>query len=376
MLSVHNITAAPDNHCFEHWHEVTCRNYSVTEYRRPVIGPFRGQITARRFGALTVSDVYSSFSDCGIEVTRGSGEIRRDPRDHFMLYLVCCGEVGVGQDGRTARIGAGDLFIYDQSQPVTLEFGGYSRGIVLTIPRPLMVSRLPTSHRLTARRIDGRSQLGALTTSIVRQIVDFDAALEEEVANRVSASALDILATTLEVEIAGALDDGATYGGRLDQVKRYVLANLDDAGMTIETIASAHSAAHAASPVLGRRYNTDPLALAATPDGELQSPRRRSRPPSDRRGAPLRLHRHLPFQPRIQKTVRLLTAHTRAPIVARWQPESTAWQSEAGDRGFQRVIVEPPSGTESEGQRLKDFTSVEAEFSAGRIAAMWGEAAF
>jgi len=47
-----------------------------------------------------------------------------------------------------------------------------------------MVSRLPTSHRLTARRIDGRSQLGALTTSIVRQIVDFDAALEEEVESR------------------------------------------------------------------------------------------------------------------------------------------------------------------------------------------------
>jgi AraC-like DNA-binding protein len=232
MLSVHNITAAPDNDCFEHWHEVTCRNYSVTEYRRPVIGPFRGQITARRFGALTVSDVYSSFSDCGIEVTRGSGEIRRDPRDHFMLYLVCCGEVGVDQDGRTARIGAGDLFIYDQSQPFTLEFGGYSRGIVLTIPRPLMVSRLPTSHRLTAQRIDGRSQLGALTASIVRQI----------------------LATTLEVEIAGALDDGAAYGGRLDQVKRYVLANLDDAGMTIETIASAH---HVAPRTLHRLFSVE-----------------------------------------------------------------------------------------------------------------------
>jgi hypothetical protein len=46
MLSVHNIAAASDNNCFEHWHEVTCRNYSVTEYRRPVIGPFRGQIAA------------------------------------------------------------------------------------------------------------------------------------------------------------------------------------------------------------------------------------------------------------------------------------------------------------------------------------------
>jgi len=243
MLSMHNIAAARDNDCFEHWHQVTCRNYSTTEYRRPVSGPFKGRISARPFGALTVSDVSSSFSDYGIEVTRGSGEIRKDPRDHFMLYLVCRGEVGIDQDGRAARIGAGDLVIYDQAQPFTLEFGGYTRGIVLTIPRPLMVSRLPMSHRLTARRIDGASRLGLLTATIVRQLVEFEMPVEEEVANRVSASALDILATTLEVELTDMMEGGASCHRRLDQVKRYVLANLEDAEMTIETIASAHNVA-------------------------------------------------------------------------------------------------------------------------------------
>jgi AraC-like DNA-binding protein len=241
MFGLHNIAAAHDNECFERWHELTCRNYSITEYRRPVTGPFRGRIAARRFGALTVSDVYSSFSDCGVEVVRGSGEIRKDPRDHFMLYLVCSGSVGIDQDGRTAHVGAGDLFVYDQSRPFTLEFGGNSSGIVLTIPRPLMVSRLPTAHRLTAHCIDGSAGLGALTAGIVRQIGEFDRRLEEEAANRVSASALDILATTLEMEVAGATD--GTCGRRLDQVKRYVLANLDDAEMTIETIAAAHNLA-------------------------------------------------------------------------------------------------------------------------------------
>jgi len=241
MFSVHNIEAARDSECFERWHELTCRNYSFTEYRRPVTGPFRGRIAARRFGALTVSDVCSSFSDCGVEVMRGTGEIRKDPRDHFMLYLVCAGSVGIDQDGRSARVGAGDLFMYDQSQPFVLEFGGDSIGIVLTIPRPLMVSRLPIAHRLTARRIDGRSGLGALTAGIVRQIGEFDPDLEDEAANRVSGSALDILATTLEVEVAGTIDGACAR--RLDQVKRYVLANLDDADMTIESIAAAHSLA-------------------------------------------------------------------------------------------------------------------------------------
>jgi AraC-like DNA-binding protein len=135
------------------------------------------------------------------------------------------------------------LVIYDQSQPFTLEFGGYTRGIVLTIPRPLMVSRLPMSHRLTARRIDGASRLGMLTATIVRQLVEFEMPVEEEVANRVSASALDILATTLEVELTDMTEGAAGCHRRLDQVKRYVLANLDDADMTIETIASAHNVA-------------------------------------------------------------------------------------------------------------------------------------
>jgi AraC-like DNA-binding protein len=106
-----------------------------------------------------------------------------------------------------------------------------------------MVSRVPVSHRLTARRIDGTSRLGAMTASIVRHIVTFDVGMQEEIANRIGASALDILATTLEVEIAGNLDAGAVCGRRLDQVKRYVLANLHDADMTIESIASAHNVA-------------------------------------------------------------------------------------------------------------------------------------
>ena len=57
------------------------------------------------------------------------------------------------------------------------------------------------------------------------------------------ASALDILATTLEVEFAGATEANGSCERRLDQVKRYVLANLDDADMTIDTIAAAQNLA-------------------------------------------------------------------------------------------------------------------------------------
>jgi AraC-like DNA-binding protein len=243
MPNTHNHNVVGANDGFEHWHQVTCRNYSNTEYRRPLTGPFRGRIAGRQFGALTVSDVSSSIPECRIEVLRGPSEIRKDPRDHFMLFLVCSGEVGVEQDGRSASVRPGDMVIYDQAQPFTLEFGGDTREIVMTIPRPLMVSRLPDGHRLTARRIPGASRLGMLTAAIVRQLVEFEVPLEEEVANRVCASALDILATTLAVEFTDVVETNAGRHHRLDQVKRYVLANLHDAEMTIESIAAAQNVA-------------------------------------------------------------------------------------------------------------------------------------
>jgi len=252
MLSLHNIAPVGDSDCFEYWHQITCRNFSTTEYRRPISGPFKGRITARSFGALTVSDITSSFADSRIEVTRTAVEIRKDPRDHFTLYFVRSGESGIDQDGRTARIRAGDFVIYDQAQPFTLELGGYTRGIVVTIPRPLMVARLPISYRLTARAIDGSSQLGALTVAFIRQIAEFDSPVDEKIADRVCASALDILAATLEAELTSEIDRSAAR--RLDQVKRYVLDNLDNADMTVDSIAAVH---HIAPRTLHRLFSVE-----------------------------------------------------------------------------------------------------------------------
>jgi AraC-like DNA-binding protein len=229
--------------CFERWHEVTCRNYSHTEYRRPLRGPFKGRITARQFGALTVSDVSSSITECRIEVIRGSAEIRRDPRDHFMLFLVCCGEIDIEQNGRATRVSTGDLVIYDQSQPFTLEFGDDTREIVLTIPRPLISARLPEAPRLTARCISGGSKLGMLTAAVVRHLATFEKPMNDMVADRLCASTLDILTTTLEAELTDTFEEECAGRQKLDQIKRYLLANLHDAEMTIESIASAQNVA-------------------------------------------------------------------------------------------------------------------------------------
>ena len=110
---------------FEQWHHVTCRNYSNSEFRRDSEGSFAARISMRSFGALALSGVSSSMGEA--QLIRGPADIRRDQRDHFMLFHVTEGEIGVTQDGRDARALPGDLFLYDQTRPLPLDFKPHYR---------------------------------------------------------------------------------------------------------------------------------------------------------------------------------------------------------------------------------------------------------
>lgn len=243
MLVAQTIEIVKDGDHFDHWHNVTCRNYSLSECRRVSDHPFRTQLSGRTFGALSLSHGRSLSPDQNIRLSREHAEIRKDPRDHFMLYLILRGKIAVTQDGREALAQGGDLFLYDQTQPFALDFYHDYHTILVNIPRPLLVSRLPRARRLTARRIAGHSKLGALAGSVIRQLVQLDEQPNTDVVDRLGTSALDILATTLEVELTDPSEFGIGGKDLLTRVKRYMLAHLQDAELDIDTISTAQNIA-------------------------------------------------------------------------------------------------------------------------------------
>jgi AraC-like DNA-binding protein len=186
-----------------------------------------------------------------VEVIRGDREIRADPRDHFMLFLVYSGDVGFSQNGRITRLRSGDMIIYDQARPFTMEFEGETRQIIMSIPRPLMATRLPEAECFTARPILSSSKLGALTAAIVRQLSELEAPIAEEIAARVGGSALDILAATLQAELSDEIREAGWRDPRLVRAKRHIIAHLQDPDMTIESIAAAQ---HLAPRTLHRLF--------------------------------------------------------------------------------------------------------------------------
>lgn len=227
--------------CFDHWHQVTCRDFSLTECRRLADHEFHARICIRKFSSLMINDISSSTrTPERIRVTRSLHDIRKDPRDYFMLWLAIGGETIFTQDDREAHIKEGDMVLHDQAQPFTLDFSEQSRSIMISIPRPLLTSRLQDAPHLTARRISRHSKLGPLAGSIVRQLTRLAGRGTDESVRQLSASALDIFATTIEFELAR--NDEPRHGReRFTRVKKYILANLHDQKLDLNTIAIAQS---------------------------------------------------------------------------------------------------------------------------------------
>ena len=241
--AVKNIIAVKPGDSFDHWHQVTCRDYSVTECRRVTDRQFRARIAIREFGAFAMSALSTATPpDELIHETRSPEDIRRDPRDHFMLWLMLRGDLELAQNGRSARMRAGDLFVYDQSRPFALNFGRRSEALMITIPRPLLISRAPMAHRFAGCRIAGDSSVGALAGTLVRQLARLDETTDGELARRLGSSALDILAATFESEL-GREADSARHQQRFAEVKRHILANLRDPNVKLAQIAASQNMA-------------------------------------------------------------------------------------------------------------------------------------
>lgn len=240
MLSMDNTTGVNAEDGFDLWHLVTCRNFSLSECQAESTRAFRAQISSRVFGTLGLSAA-SSGGVGSIRMTRGRAQISKDPRDHFMLYLVLNGRVDIEQNNREASASSGDMFLYDQTKPFSMNFYDNNRSILVNIPRPLMESRLQGAGRFVGRRIAGDSELGALSRSVIRQMIDFGVSSRADTEDRLVHATMDIISTTLDGELGAEARANLEQHRLLPQVQGYMLAHLHKPGLDIEAIARAHN---------------------------------------------------------------------------------------------------------------------------------------
>ncbi len=112
---------------FDHWHEVTCRNFSHTECRAIPDDCFTATVDAQPFDSLVFSDISSRIGGGKkLSLQREPAHIRKDGHEEFFLWIGREGATMFEQQGRAVTLGPGEIMLMDQTKPFRLEFCGVS----------------------------------------------------------------------------------------------------------------------------------------------------------------------------------------------------------------------------------------------------------
>ncbi|NBA97573.1 helix-turn-helix domain-containing protein [Pseudomonas sp. R5(2019)] len=217
---------------FDYWQDVVCSTYVPTRNRALSDEPFDGSLSVKTLGSVTLSQIRS----LPVEYERSP---HSDDSDHFFLSLSLCRQAHVTQNGRQSTQRIGDIVLFDSTQPYLCSFPEGDNQIVLAVPRALLLEHIAHAEQFLSRTLQSQSPLGNLARTMMTEIWN-TAALPLPLAERLSASLLDVVSTAFESAFQTSDSTLSTYQSQqLQRVKQFLLANLHDSDLTIDSVAQA-----------------------------------------------------------------------------------------------------------------------------------------
>ncbi|TFD20884.1 helix-turn-helix domain-containing protein [Cryobacterium sp. TMT4-10] len=226
---------------FDAWTDAVSRSFVPlrADLKDPVHGRgFDGRIVSQSLGRSEISTVAGS----GMAVHRSPRAIARNDPGFIKLGLQVRGYSVISQDDRDAALAPGDFAIYDTSRPYVLDFAESFEMFVVMFPAELIRFDRSLLSTLTASRFSGRSGLGAITSSLLREMsrqldaepLVGDFSLGDAVLDLVTASLAERLGPD------GVTDEDSRRRSLLVRIETYIAANLSDSDLSVAEIAAAH----------------------------------------------------------------------------------------------------------------------------------------
>jgi AraC-like DNA-binding protein len=228
---------------------VASRPEYLHEGLRAVLGPLNirtdegnelpDQVRAADLGALHVGELWASRPG-GANRTRH--HIQRMEADLVKVDVVAQGEVDIEQDGRQARLHAGDYAFVDLARPAHWTNSSSVRVLAIAFPRQLLPLRTDDTTKLTAVGLNADDGPGALFSSTARQLARHLDHFDVASGVRVGTATLDLLT----VALAGRLDRGGGLPPDIPQrvlivrMRAFIEDQLADSDLTPSAVARAH----------------------------------------------------------------------------------------------------------------------------------------
>ncbi|QXX76057.1 helix-turn-helix domain-containing protein [Methylovirgula sp. HY1] len=239
----------------EYWRNAASRAFVELDCRTSIGLKFYCVIRRGNLGPLSLSVVETN----ACEVRRTKREIARTRSDDLLISVQLEGTVFLCQDGREARLDAGDFSLYDASRPYLLKVNPGTRQLVVQVPRELLERRLGSSAAFTARTAKFAAPVAGLASDFLSLLPGrLDALSQTSAAERISGQALDLIALAFSDVMGGnsRLDRSVARSYALLRLKRIIEERLTDPGLKPSLAATLAGVSH--------RYARELFAEAGT----------------------------------------------------------------------------------------------------------------
>jgi AraC-like DNA-binding protein len=172
---------------------------------------------------------------------RAQTHIRRLDLDVCEIEVHASGHGVVEQNGREARLAPGDFALLDLSRPCRCDYSS-AEFVAVVFPRALLPLRPDELARLTGARIPGDRGLGALTSSLARQLPKRLDDCSPADRARLGTAVLDLVTAALTARLDGGKQVPPDSRRRelLSRVLAFIEERLGDPDLSPAGIAAAH----------------------------------------------------------------------------------------------------------------------------------------
>ena len=217
----------------EYWQEVVCKKYVSASAATDLNDEeFSASLISRELGPLIVAELAAPLHFW----SRKPWHVRNDGQEVFIVSLIQSGAGELTQLGRTVRLSAGDLAIYDSGAP--FDYALQASTQLIKIPKPLLEAKLGDARAFLACKIERGNPLSAILGELISTTLTME--LSDDVASvaakRLSGAIVDLLACVYDIrrETAPAVERSRP----LEKIMAYVRANLDSDDLTPERLAA------------------------------------------------------------------------------------------------------------------------------------------
>jgi AraC-like DNA-binding protein len=238
MSVVLHATAAPLTSRTDYWQHVLEDTFGPADLRVGGRLDSGDQLRVGDAGAVRVIELSISSRN---EAERAQTHIRQLDRELYKIAVHARGHGVVEQDGRQAWLAPGDVIFADLSRPCRWAYSS-AQFVSVSFPRALLPLRPDQLTRLTGVRIPGDRGLGALISTLARQLPELldDCGAAEQA--RLGTAVVDLVTAALAARLdrAQEVPPDSRQRALLLRVLAFIEERLGDPGLSPAGVAAAH----------------------------------------------------------------------------------------------------------------------------------------